>query len=217
MFLISCESSDDAGTPVITNEDPTVPKLVFPTNELTCTSVQLEFLWSAATDADGDTVSYSIDVSTQNDFETVAFTATTDQPSRTFDLEKGVTYFWRVKAKDSRGNESDYATTQSFFTEPEAAVNSLPNTPELVSPTLGARTSGTTITLDWNATDIDNDTLVYDVYFGDTNPPALFSENINTTTFDVSVSSGKVYYWRIVVKDPHQSATMGQVWNFRTE
>ncbi|MCK8523807.1 hypothetical protein M0D21_19655 [Aquimarina sp. D1M17] len=217
-LMISCSGDDDGGTPFFTqNSAPAVPGLVFPTNNLTCTSIALEFVWGVAIDVDGDSVSYDIEISEESDFSTIAFTATTTTTGKVFDLEKGVTYYWRVKAIDSEGNESDYSSTQSFFTEPEATINTLPGVPELVTPALGSRLSGSLVTLRWSATDSDDDALSYDLYFGDTNPPVLFAENIDVNTFDVSVSPGTAYYWRIVVKDIHQSATIGQVWNFRTE
>ncbi|MEW7289146.1 fibronectin type III domain-containing protein [Aquimarina sp. 2304DJ70-9] len=217
VFLVSCEADDDAIVVPIFNQAPTTPKLVFLANNLTCTSIDLEFSWNAATDADGDIVSYVIDISTNSNFTTVAFTATTSQRTSTFNLEKGVTYYWRVKAKDSNGNESAYTTTQSFFTEPDASVNKLPSVPELISPGLGDRVSGSSITLDWDANDADGDTLVYDVYFGTSDSPTLVEENITASQLEMSVSPGTTYYWRVVVKDSNQNATMGQVWNFRTE
>ncbi|GAA4273685.1 fibronectin type III domain-containing protein [Aquimarina gracilis] len=217
-LVLSCSGDDDGGPQIdLSNADPTIPSLIFPTNNLTCTNIDLTFSWNAATDSDGDTISYVIDISTDSSFDTIAFTVTTTQRNRTFNLDKGVTYFWRVKAMDNKGNESDYSATQSFFTEPDAAVNTLPNAPEVVSPEIGSRVSETTITLNWNASDADGDTLVYDVYFGDTDSPALVAEAIDVSTLDVSVSSGTTYYWRVVAKDPNQSATMGQLWNFRTE
>ena len=122
--LLSCSNDDNGGPgPIPQNVDPTIPVLVFPTNNLTCTGIDLGFSWNASTDADGDTISYVIDISTVPSFGSVAFTATTTGRTRTFDLEKGITYFWRVKARDRQGNESAYSSPQSFFTEPEASVN----------------------------------------------------------------------------------------------
>lgn len=218
LLLHSCSGNDDfIPQSVIENVDPTAPSLLFPTNNLVCTNFNLEFDWNVAVDADGDSVSYTVDIATDSEFTTVLFSATTTETGNTFTLEKGTTYFWRVKAIDSEGNDSDYSTTQTFFTEPDAETNTIPNAPELVSPFLGEKLFGSTVNLDWDATDTDNDSLSYDVYFGDSNPPVLFAENIDITMLDATVSSGTTYYWRVVVKDSHQSAIIGQIWNFRTE
>ncbi len=214
LFLLSCKRDDDGGA--TTNQTPAIPNLVFPTQNLVCTNFELEFSWGIATDADGDAISYVIDIATDNNFSTVIFTATTANTSNSFTLEKGTTYFWRVKAKDSAGNESEYSDTYSFYTEPDAGTHTLPNPPSIVSPTLGQNdiTAGT-VTLNWDTN--DNNIQSYDVYFGETNPPALFAENVSSSTIDVTASADKVYYWRVVVKDSHQNAVIGQVWNFRTE
>ena len=214
-FLISCGGDDD-GTPILINEAPGVASLIFPTNNLICTNFNLEFDWSTVTDPEGDTISYIIDIATEADFGTVLFTATTTATERTFTLEKGVTYYWRVKVRDSEGNESAYSETQSFITEPDAGVNTLPYAPTAVTPQNGATLTANTVSLAWDATDADGDTLVYDVYFGDTNPPQLMSENLTTSSFDVSLVTGTQYYWRVVVKDDHEGVTLGQIWSFTT-
>jgi len=221
VVLLSCGSDDDRGflapNPVLQNEAPTTPKLVFPTDNLTCTSDALEFTWNTATDTDGDELSYVIEVAAEDSFTTILFTAVTTEASKTFTLLKGVTYYWRVKARDDKGSDSTYSATQSFFTEPEASINSLPSVPEVIAPGLGDRVSGSTVTLDWDASDADNDALVYDVYFGTSASPVLIEENLTVSELEVSVSSNTIYYWRVVVKDTQQNATMGQLWNFRTE
>ncbi len=214
--LLSC-SNEAPGGSAPQNVDPTIPVLVFPKNNLTCTGIDLAFSWNVSTDADGDTISYVIDISTDPSFGSVAFTVTTTQRTRTFDLKKGVTYFWRVKARDSNGNESAYSSPQSFFTEPDASVNTLPNAPELVSPGIGSRITGASITLDWDATDADGDDLTYDVYFGTSDSPILVEEGMTASELEVSVSPSTIYYWRVVVKDSNQNASMSQLWNFRTE
>ncbi len=216
-LLTSCSGDDDRPPLITINQAPGVPALVFPINNLICTSVDLEFSWNEVIDNEGDSVRYVIDLARDSNFNDIAFTVTTTSTASTFTLEKGVRYYWRASAIDSEDNASTYSPTQSFYTEPEATVNSLPAVPELMSPQQGSRLLATTVSLEWNASDSDDDVLSYDLYFGDTNPPVLFAAGIDVTTMGVSISSGKVYYWRIVARDPHQSATISSVWNFRTE
>ncbi len=217
-LILSCSGDDDGGTPVSQNQTPTVPDLVFPTNNLTCTSTDLEFAWSTATDPDGDSLSYVIEIAAESDFSEILFTAVTTEAKKVFDLEQGITYYWHVKTRDDKGNDSAYSAVQSFFTEPDAAINTIPTVPELISPGLGERISGgTNITLDWSASDADNDAIVYDVYFGTNASPSLIAENSTLSQLDVTVSSGTIYYWRVVVKDSNQNAAMSQVWNFSIE
>ena len=216
--LFSC-SGDDNGAAIITsiNGAPGAPALVFPTDNLICTNFNLEFDWNAVTDPEGDAVSYIIDIATDANFDVVVFSALTTVTTQLFTLEKGVTYYWRVKVRDSEGNESGYSETQSFITEPDAGINTIPYPPTAVTPQDGAVISGNTVSLEWTATDADGDALTYDVYFGDTNPPILVSENQENSTLELSLSANTAYYWRLVVKDENGGAVIGQVWNFTTE
>ncbi|GAA4279142.1 fibronectin type III domain-containing protein [Aquimarina mytili] len=219
-LLFSCSGDDDGAVSpgsVSGNEAPVTPSLVFPINNETCTNFDLELDWNIATDPDGDVVSYVVEIAGDNNFNTVVFTTTTTSTQTIFTLEKGTTYYWRVKARDSEGNESAFSEPQSFVTEPDAGLNTIPTVATLVSPSLGATLSGSTVDLEWAASDADGDALSYDLYFGDTNPPILFAENLDTNTINVSVSPDTIYYWRVTVKDTNQGATIGQVWNFRTE
>jgi hypothetical protein len=73
--------------------------------------------------------------------------------------------------------------------------------------------------LEWNESDVDdNDTLIFDVYFGIPNPPtAKIGDNQTVKTLDVNVDASKSYYWKVVVKDNNEGETIGQIWNFKTD
>ncbi|GAA4279151.1 fibronectin type III domain-containing protein [Aquimarina mytili] len=220
LMLLSCNADDEfviSRNPLVPNIEPTTPSLVFPTNNLVCTNFNLQFDWNASRDINGDALSYVIEVATDINFTTILFTAITSQTTHPFTLEKGVAYYWRVKARDTEGKESIYSATQTFFTEPEAGINNIPFVPTVVSPLVRATVTGPNITLDWDAADADNDPLSYDLYFGDTNPPELFVENSTSSSLDVNVLTNTEYYWRVVAKDNKQGVTIGQVWSFTTD
>ncbi len=219
LLLLSCNANDEfivSTNPLVPNIEPETPSLLFPTNNLVCTNFNLQFDWNASRDINGDVLTYVIEISTDINFSSILFTTVTSQTAHTFTLEKGIPYYWRVKARDPGGKESGYSAIQTFFTEPEAGINNIPYIPTVVSPLVRTTVSGTNITLDWNATDKDKDPLVFDLYFGNTNPPTLFAENITTSSFDVTVLVNTEYYWRIVSKDDNQGVTIGQVWSFKT-
>ncbi len=222
LLLLSCSSDEDTDSilvnyPINIDLFPSLPSLIYPTNNLICTNFELEFQWEASEAFNRNTLTYIIEIAQDETFENILFTANTAQTSSTFNLEKGTTYFWRVKARDNKGYESRFSALQTFFTEPEAGINAIPHSPEVVAPTLGATVSGSQTTLDWNATDSDGDPLVFDVYFGESNPPQLVAENIDVSTFDVTTSANTTYYWRVVAKDNNQGVAIGRVWNFRTQ
>ncbi len=220
ILLLACSGEDDNSIRIETlNIDviPTIPSLVYPTNNLTCTNFNLNFEWDPATSTITNTFTYVIEISTQLTFDQVLFSANTTQTTVAFTLEKGTTYFWRIKAMDNNGNESPYSTVQSFFTEPDPGINTIPFAPELISPALRSTVTGGNTSLNWNAIDIDGDSLVYDVYFGETNPPTLLTENLETSSIHVNLSPNTEYYWRVVVKDDKQGVAIGQVWNFTSD
>jgi len=214
-ILFSCSGSDDDGpTPTPTNTAPSVPTKVYPDNGLLCSDNPLDFSWNASTDPDNDSVTYSVQVATNEQFSTDIQTKSSSQTNTTFTLEKGVAYYWRVRAIDSKNKNSDYSTIWKFYTEGEGISNYSPYTPTLISPTLNETIVNVTTILEWSSSDVDNDPLVYDVYFGETNPPTLVEENTSNTTYNVDLETTRTYYWKIVVKDDKGGQTIGQVWSF---
>ena len=202
------------------NKAPNTPTLVYPENNELCIDNSVTFSWNAATDPDGDAVTYTFQVSKNQGFTDIAHTINSANTSHTLGLEKGVAYYWRILAKDSKGATSDYSTVNQFYTEGEGETNHLPFAPVLVAPELGSVVTGTSATLSWTASDVDSgDTLTFDVYFnsGDT-PTELVAENSTANTYDVSgLTASTAYSWKVVVKDNHGGETIGQVWNFTTD
>ena len=203
------------------NNAPTAPTLVYPTDNLLCIDNVLDFDWNASSDPDGDSITYQVEVATDAGFTQLIHTVTETTTLRTLSLEKGIAYYWRVKATDSKGLSSSYSATNQFYTEGDGISNHLPFTPVLVAPTLSSVISGapTTTTLQWTAADVDTaDTLTFDIYFGTNNPPTT---NVSTaqsaSTLDVSLLASTNYYWKVIVKDGQGGETIGQVWNFSTD
>lgn len=61
--------------------------------------------------------------------------------------------------------------------------------------------TGTTTDLKWVTTDPDGDTPKADVYFGTDSKPPLYKAGVAALTQTVPVSTGKTYYWRVVMTD----------------
>lgn len=220
-ILFSCGGGGGSDTPdpVETNEAPTVPTLTYPTNNLLCIDNSVVFTWGASTDPEANAITYTIDVSKSSTFATLAHTLTSTTTTKTIALEKGVAYYWRVKATDSKSASSDYSSTFQFYTEGTGVTNHLPFSPVLLRPTLNATVTTTTATLEWTASDVDtSDTLTYDVYFDTVNPPLnKQGDNIAAQTLNVTLAASTNYYWKVVVKDNQGGQTIGQVWNFVTD
>lgn len=209
---------DTPPPPPPTNNAPGTPSMVYPGNNELCIDNAVTFNWNAVNDPDGDAVSYTFQVALDQGFSQVQHTVSSSLTSFTISLDKGVAYYWRILAKDSKGAQSAYSTANQFYTEGEGETNHLPFAPVLGGPALNSVVSEATATLSWTASDVDGDPLTYDVYFetGDT-PTQKVAENISETSFEVNLTASSSYSWKIVVKDDKGGQTIGQIWSFTTD
>jgi hypothetical protein len=219
LLFISCGGGGgDDPIPEVKNAAPSTPTLVAPSDNKLCVNNIVLFQWNEAKDPNNDAITYQLQVAKDNQFSQIVKTVEKAINTEGFQLEKGVAYYWRIKATDSKGLSGSYSATYKFYTASEAVVNHLPFSPELVQPVLNTVLNTTTASLKWNATDVDaTDALTYDVYFGTANPPtSKVSENIAAKALDVTLEPAKEYFWKVVVKDNKGGETIGQVWKFKT-
>ncbi len=219
-ILFSCGGNGDEDLdPALLNSSPTSPILTSPTNGRLCIDNTVSFQWNSSTDPDDDVISYEIQVATDNQFNQIAHTLTGSSTSQSISLDRGIAYYWRVKATDSKNLSSNYSTTFNFYTEGKGESNHLPFSPDLVTPVLNATIQTASATLEWTASDVDdNDILVFDVFFGTDNPPTTkIGDNQSENTLDVDIIAATNYYWYVVVKDDQGGETIGQIWNFKTD
>jgi hypothetical protein len=97
--------------------------------------------------------------------------------------------------------------------------NNPPGIPTLVSPSIGSTGQPTIITLRWSCTDLDGDTLVYDVYLGKTAPSMSIVSAAQKATCLTrgGLEKSSAYYWKIVAKDNREGTlTIGKTWSFTT-
>ncbi|MBL4939269.1 MAG: hypothetical protein JKY16_03165 [Lutibacter sp.] len=179
----------------------------------------VDFQWNNSTDPDGDVITYQIQVSKDNQFNQIAQTLLGSQTNQSISLEKGVAYYWSVKAIDRKSASSSYSSVFNFYTEGTGETNHIPFSPELIQPALNSVLQTATATLSWNASDVDtSDALTFDVYFGTANlPTEIIGNNQTSKTLNVNLVSSTNYYLKVVVKDNNGGETIGQVWNFKTD
>ncbi|MGM8362038.1 hypothetical protein ACSV4D_09005 [Flavobacterium sp. ARAG 55.4] len=217
LVVAACSGGGDDPVTAKENQAPSAVKaIIFPTNNLLCTSNVVDFSWGGSQDPDGDSVSYVLEISKNNLFSPIDKSFPVLGTFKTVTLEKGFAYYWRVKAVDSKNLAADYSSVNQFYTEGEGVINHLPFAPQLVAPTLGNSVTGnTTVNLEWNCSDADNDSLIYDVYFGtETTPITKVGTNVNTKSLNVSVNNSTKYYWKVIAKDGKGGESIGQIWNF---
>ena len=118
----------------------------------------------------------------------------------------------------SNGGEEDVWLVKLKYNEP-------PNEPSNPDPYDGEIDVDADADLSWDGGDPDSDdTVMYDVYFGDSSPPD-FVESIGpypASQTSISYDPGTMdtittYYWQIVAEDNHEESTEGPIWDFTTE
>ncbi|WP_158655277.1 fibronectin type III domain-containing protein [Flavivirga eckloniae] len=198
------------------NNAPTIPVLSEPSNNLLCIDNNLSFNWTASSDADGDSVKYTIEVSSDSEFTQITHSISgLTSTNRTIIMERNKAYYWRVKAIDSKNASSDFSSIFQFYTEGFGEENHLPFAPKLFKPELSSTVQGNSVLLGWGATDVDKDSLTFDVYL-DTNPSPTTKILSDHPSKDYVVSNlaAGTYYWKVVAKDGKGGVTIGQIWSF---
>lgn len=219
LTIVSCGKGEGGIEEPEENKAPSTPSKVYPLNNTLCINNNIIFEWNASTDAEGNKITYKIEISENSSFTPILKTETSASASKLITLPKGSSFYWRIKAIDSQSAASAYSVVSQFLTEGDGVSNHLPFAPTLVAPELNSAIDGTSVTLSWTASDIDGDTLTYDVYL-DTNedPTTLVSENQSGITFDATnLTAASTYYFKVVVKDNKGGSSVGQVWSFTTK
>lgn len=214
----SCSSSggDDSPPPPPPNSAPSsVSQLVFPSSDLLCIDNSVAFQWGAATDADGDAITYKLVVGTDRPLTQIIEQRTVSQTTVTISLQTGTAYYWRVTAMDNQGAESDPSSTFAFYTEGDGVSNYAPFTAALNAPDNEGTVTAGTVNLSWTGGDTDPaDTLSYELFFGETTDPALLQADLTQENFDATATAGTTYYWKVDTIDDHGVKTIGQIWSF---
>lgn len=215
LFNCSKGDSDGNGDDNQGNNAPTIPELIFPSNNLLCTETILELQWTQSIDPDGDFVNYLLEVSEDINFEILAFSFNLSTNSKSINFDNGTRYYWRVRAIDIYDGKSSYSNIYEFYTEGDAVNNYLPFSPDLISPLNNSFTDTAEISLEWESSDLDFDLLNYTVLLDMNNPPTqIVAEEITESSLTLELNSNGTYYWRVIVSDNNGGSTIGQVWSF---
>ena len=201
---------------------PGVSSLSLPENDKACeigevngNLAAVSFSWEAAENSD----LYDIVLTNQTTNESTTF-SDIEGTETSLELERAHAYTWKVIAKNC-ANSNENGPTWQFYLAGEAEQNAAPFAASAVSPTPGSTATPTEgkVTIEWDASDPDEDELSYTLEVSTSDSFAA----ADTTSFAdlteksqaVDVTSG-VYYWRVTVADESISVT-SDVFSFRVE
>ncbi len=195
------------------NNPPVQPSNPQPLNAAVDQSIDVNVSWSC-TDPENDPLTYDVYFGTSSNPAQVS----NNQPGTAYEpgqLANSTTYYWKIVAQDDHGNSTTGAVWH--FTTAAGFVNTPPAQPSNPNPVNAAENQDTIITVSWNCSDPDGDTLTYDVYFGTNNNPPLVSANQSAKNYNPgTLTTGTTYYWKVIAKDNHNASTAGPEWHFTT-
>ena len=216
IVITSC-SKEDNQTDVIVEVLPTAATLIYPDNNTECnegiivseTETDVLFKWEEAT----NTSSYVLTITNLNN--------ATSREIKTISNEhlirvlRGTPYSWVVKSKANIGNETVDSETWRFYNAGLPEESHPPFPAEAVNPKMGVSVDSGDLTLQWEATDVDNDIASYTVLLDTNNPPVEEAGNPSTNSLNVTVTSGMVYYWKVITTDEVGNESHSQTFEFR--
>ncbi len=170
---------------------PAIPVLSAPTNNLTVKGTPT-YSWKAALGATyykfqhAKDTGFTSDVYTSADLKVLTHKPPLQQPGE---------YYWRVKAKDLAGNESDWSGYFKVTVEP-----TIPKAPVLTAPATGLYTNDKTPDFAWNGVDYGDH---YQIQISKTSTftaPVLIDQTltpgVRVFTPGTDLTDAK-YYWRV--------------------
>lgn len=168
--------------------------------------------WSSE-DPDGDTIEYTVYLSTNSSSEPLEYKTSEKSLSVPSNLSSGITYYWKVEASDGRlDNTSDI---WSFTTQ--SGPNCPPNKPRDPKPNNYAKDQPTNPVLSWHSEDLDGDPITYKVYMGPTlNQMTQIYEGPEDNCSAPTSNYGVTNFWRVDASDG-KLTNSSDVWSFTTE
>lgn len=222
MFILTaCPGGNDDGSDIelpIPGGDPGSATLVFPENNLECTEgtvvndlqSTITFQWQASQNTD----SYEVNVKNLDTGDTQKTDSNTNEVPIT--LNSNTPYEWFVISKKNDSDARPESAKWKFYNAGAGVVNYAPFPAEAVNPKRGESiAAASSVTLEWQGNDVDNDIAEFEVLFGTTAEP---SSNIGSTfqsTMSVDVASGQTYYWRVITKDNVDNTSQSEIFDFK--
>ncbi|NAS31349.1 hypothetical protein GTQ40_10230 [Flavobacteriaceae bacterium R38] len=221
-MTIACSGggSDDGAPPPTNVDSPTASTLIFPENNTECnegvilsdTESAVVFRWNASDNTD----SYQVSLRDLNSGNTRTLSSITNELEIT--ILRGNPYAWSVTSRSNVSTQTAQSEEWKFYNAGIPVENFAPFPADLIHPEMGSSIdlpSGNQITLDWDGNDIDDDIQSYEILFGTENPPTDVEGTASDSDLTVNISSGEVYYWRVITIDSQGNSSTSEVFQFR--
>jgi len=171
----------------------------------------ITFSWMPSKNTD----SYTVSIKNLITGTTATHNATT--PTFQVALAHNTPYSWSVISRSNKIGDTKTSETWKFYNSGPGIVNYAPFPAEITSPlpNMSISAVGGSVVLRWKGSDVDNDIVNYDVYFGASGSPitTAFKSKYPESFCSVEVNSGK-YHWRVVTRDANGNTSDSGVQDF---
>ena len=231
LFLVACSGGEPGETPTPQPQVkiPTAASLVSPANNTECNqgniiSTDLSsvlFQWNPSE----NTNTYTLKVTNLN--TNTVQEQSSSNTSLSMALKRGTPFSWKVVSKSNSTTQTAESGTFRFFNAGAPVENHTPFPAEAVSPSRGATLTGvTSITIEWESSDIDNDLAAHTVQLLGSSEvlDQVDFDNETTVTYqttttqsinEVAVEAGKIYYWQVKSQDEVGNSAISEIFEFR--
>jgi hypothetical protein len=129
-------------------------------------------------------------------------------------LQRATPYKWFIESVN--GLKTEQSAIWQFYNSGPGVQSYAPFPAVIVAPNMAKSLASTnSVRLQWIGNDVDNDIVGYDVYFGTQATPSIFASDITNNEAAVSVSSGIIYYWKIITKDTLGNTSDSGIYQFK--
>jgi len=217
LCVFGCKDTTDDGPIISEGQDmPIGVQLIFPFEDSLCnegtnltpSESTVYFEWAANDNA--EIYILNIENLTTGDvtqYETVDFILPVTIP-RAFPFRWFVTYNFQ--------NETRESAAWNFYNAGPGVQTYAPFPAEIIYPSMAQTIPATnSVSLEWSGSDVDDDIVSYDLYFGTNNPPTINTSNISSNQLAVAVTPSNVYYWEVVTKDAAGNSSESGIYQFK--
>jgi hypothetical protein len=221
LIVISCSEGDSDPAPIL---HPGNINLISPSNNNLCengvevsnNTSSVTFNWNFSE----NTESYDIVITNlDTNQESLNSNITTNSFEKT--LTKGHPYSWKVTSRNNESTQQGNSPTWNFYLSADGITNYSPFPAQLIYPENNQNFDNNTnsIVLDWIGSDIDNEDLIYTIYFdnidGNQSPQQSLID-ISEDEIEINVEPNNSYFWKIKTSDGENSS-FSQIYEFNID
>ncbi|WP_411030391.1 hypothetical protein [Spongiimicrobium sp. 3-5] len=218
LTILACSNSIE---PIDEPLGPTATTLLFPENDKECnTGIAVDnerstvnFQWNTSENTD----SYEVILKELDSEAEIKVESNINEADIT--IKKATAYRWKVISKSTTSDKIAESEVWRFYNSGDGVINYAPFPADVVQPTIGNNLDAntTSVSLEWSGSDVDNDIIGYEVYFGTDNPPMNSLDQITNSSTDVAVVTGNTYYWMIKTTDEANNTSESEVFWFKVD